>query len=911
MALTVNEGIATLLRERMLLFDPEVDTAVGSRFDRVVVTPLMARLGPDPTDTDALQLVIDRVRAYDANYSTEPGSGIRDILINPLAMILEPYRRIAHTIVTRGSWENIEQLTESEADIKSNNIFYARDAGGYATGSLRLKFTTPRGVVVTSVNIARAGALRFIPTRTQTITATKMATQTSGSYYYFDILVTSENPGDEYNLPAGSVNSIDSVSGCVGIEQLYDFIDGRARQTNVELKAAAELAITVRNLVNNRSIQTVLPDADHFPAIDRMEIVGRMDPAMERDLVRGGTNLIAGIPQGVKGSAAPDIVIGGAIHIGGFTDIWIHATGTDSDVEESVDILSVADEGLLVCWSATGDINSATPRRLYDTRLWFTETDGSYMPVLVGDYIIVQGLLDGTFQHQEFDITTVADGYVDVDPGGPILSAVDLTDVSYEVRRRVSGYIHLSLDTLVAEDSDGPLLTSTGDPYLPAPGRELESEGYAATKNVAASNVSLPLFYISKLDILNNTFSPAEVTGEIVPEADPIVYYIVDRVAETKVWVRAIYRYPTRFAPLYGTKFYTLGADEYYTAANVPAASYTFPVTLTAADEVLITWVGVKTYAAEYPSREVRVGDYLQVTTVGGDILVSPIIALDFGAPGNVKVAESIFPTTPAAIADVRFLQGATYAEMDSGILTPPIAGQDDMGFYYYDFIAERAGTLEQEIGTTLATPPPGGIYSQGWRVSARLEGYSFSTLEEPLLEITEFINDTLDITSTSPTNSNHFRVTYYTTPFVAEVQSFLDSGDEYIPSEDMLVRRMVPARVHTAIKYLADTVTGSPTESVAVAALRESIANVGSGLSATALSNVVEELGAYKVTYPFSVIVEYSGKSRSGKNHYGNLMSFHGYDGCILPEGAVGSIVSLYRMAQFIPGSVVAVEES
>jgi len=894
MASGVNASLREFIEERMAVYDSDIDTDSGSEFDQLVIVPLLNRLGPDTTETDAEQIVIDRVRTHDPTISVDVGSGIRDGLITPLGAILEPFRRAVNLVLLRNSWTNVESMTNEEADILAENVFYYRDEGEKSIGSIRLKFASPRDVSVTLQNVAYAGSLRFVPTLPQSISRLEMTAQMTGAYYYMDVSMIAEQAGEEYNVEAGTISEIDGVTGVVGVEQLADFRDGRTTQTNLELRDAAQTSIVVRNLVTERSILTVLPDQEHYPEIGAILVVGRMDPAMSRDLVYGPAS-IGGIPQGIKGGSAPDIVVGEKFHMGGFTDIWAAPSASTSDVTESIDVKNISDEGALVFSSETGYVNAGTPGVLEDIRAFFTEVDEGFLPVQVDDYVIVEGQHSGG-QHIEYVVTAVNDTDIEVTPD--IASGSSLSEVSYEIRRRYPGFVSVSVDTLVAEADGSPVLDSSGNPYLPKPGLVKESEGVLAASNKGSGNVSLPLFYISRVEFLDPITD--QPTGEVVPEGDPIVLYISDRASSSVVWVRVVYRYPTRFVLQMNHKLWTLDAGTYYVP---PVLSGTATLVSSTVVEIDGVHYDSTPYVSCYPDRKPQPGDYIEYydpASPGTALAGSVVVATNVGASNRYEVEEAVlpFPGTPGY--EARILQGSRKSDMTS---------TDAFGFYYFDMLMERYTGTRQEVGTPLASPTNAFLLTQGWRLVPRLEGYGFSTLEEPGLTITSKVNDTTDVDGES------IRITYLTTPLFRDVQDFLDSDSERVPAEDMLIRRMPPARVHIAMNFKPDSVTDLPTEEEAESGLAEYIeASVSSEEeaygSATAISNVVEELGARKVEYPFSTIVEYAGKARSGQGLLGRLMSFHGYDGFSVPENISTAIESLFRMAQFIPGNIEVVED-
>jgi hypothetical protein len=892
-----NDQLRAYIQERMLIYNSSIDTSAGSAFDRTVIQPLLIRLGPDPTDTDAEQIIVDRLNAHDPSIKTERGSAVRDHYITPLTTALEPVRRLIRLVMLRSSWENVEYLSEEEADKLAENVFYERDRGSYATVSIRMKFASPRDVSVTPLNVAYAGTLRFLPSRTQSISRTQMAAQTDGSYYYMDITLISEKSGTIYNIPRNSISAIDGVTGVVSIQQPYAASSGRDYQDNLELRDAVRASLSTRNLVTKKSLRTVLPDIYHFPNIGYITVVGRLDPAMTRDIVWGPAS-INGIPGGVKSGMDPDLVYSRAFHIGGFTDVWISPDNVALDAQQAMDVRDLKDEGEIVFSSTTGFVSAGTPGRLEDDRAFFTEKDEGFLPVAVGDILYVQTrVLAG--EHIEYTVTAVSDLYLDVVPD---ISAISLSNLSYEVRRRRSNYLQLSIDTLVAVDaSNNPLVDSNGDPYLPAPGPGGGSEGVLSVVNRCATNVSLPLLYIERIEFLNPL--TGEPTGVVVPEADPICFYVSDQASANQSWVRALYRQPTRFFTEQGQRYYTQDSLNSYIPCEVTGSAATVIDTGSSVSDIIdIAGAPATTPYSLYSNRAVAVGDlitYYNPATPTVAVAQGMIVATNVGGfATRYQVEFAVFPYPGLPGMTARITQGVQAASM--GAMT------DGSGFYSFDFLCQIYGaSTRQDVGTTLALPSS-SINSQGWRVLPRLEGYSFSIYEEPILCVTSVVNDSTAMTGQS------VRITYWSTPLIQQVQTFLNTDEETVPAEDILARRMPPARVHTVLSFEPDA-NNIPAKDTVVADLTTYIdtwvdnasdAHYG---SATRLSNVAEGLGAVRVGYPFSTIVEHDGKARAGKYNHGKLMSFHSNDGFIVPATVSTAISTLYQLAQFFAGVIVA----
>lgn len=895
MSMTVLDSLVTFLRECVARFDPDIDTGTASRFYQTVLSPLLARLGPDPTETDAAQLIQDRLLFYDPELDISPGSGIYDTFIGPLSTVLEPYRQISRLMLLRQSWENAGLMTEEEGDRLASNTFFSRDPGDRASGTIRLLFGVPSSKTISPANVAFAGSLRFVPVRTQVISVAVMATQVVNGYYFMDVALIAEKPGKEYEIAANSITRIDGVSGHIGIQQPKKFTGGRARQDNLALKEAAELSLTVRNLVSQKSLKAVLPDVRHFPGLSNaLGVVGRGHPLMERDVLRGPFS-VGGIPQGIRGGTNPSLGIPGTVHLGGFTDVWAAPAVLDDDIEETLDIVNIFDEGVLVFLSETGVFSPNGSGNLFDSYAFFTEEDGAYLPIEEGDIVYLQGVLDGEF-HEEFVVDDVDDqelGFSTSIPAG---------EGSYEVRRRIPGIISISLDTLAAEVDGEVVLDNDGNPLLPVPGRTHAAEEEASDRNIATQNISLPLFRIKQVELLDPVSD--QPSGVLVPEADAVVFYIQDRVSSTEVLIRALFRLPTRFSPL--TYILDIGGSPITPKTNarffsldetrVYKPTFLFdPGTPTGISTTVVqTSIPFGTpFSDNYPGRIPRAGDFMVLT--GGDESFSMILSVT-NSGGNMRFTlEDAIVAVPGTYDGAFVLQGTVASDMDV---------QEDTELYYFDFIAQRIVGSAESLGETVSAPT-GTLFAQGWRLVPRLEGYSFSTLEDVILQISEKINDDVDLT----VGSVGIRVTYLTTPLIAQMQTFVDGDEERLVGEDVLVRRKPPALVHLALHYKPDAVTSTPDANTATAALVDAV-NSGEIMNATALSNVLEALGAREVVYPFATVVECEGRSRSGKSSSGRLLSYRSQNGMVLPS-ASEVLVLFHALSQFRAGKVVAIQDA
>ncbi len=276
------------LEDLLQTFDPDVDLSDGSRAQTDLIDPILQRIGPDPFDDDIPTFILNRIQQVYPNLAITEEDPLRDTVVNPMRVIIEPLVREIKLIKLRASLQNIESLSDQEVDALLGNFFESRISGGFAVGVVRLFFSTPQSISVALTNPASTrGGLRFFPTRPQSITSDQMLLNVLGSEYYFDVNMTAENRGTEYNVEPGEVVSMANLPTATRVTNPRRFRDGTPRETSVEFAGRAQAAVSDKTLTVKRGIIRTLTEA--FPSLRRLFSVGYRDPEMQRDVIKGGS----------------------------------------------------------------------------------------------------------------------------------------------------------------------------------------------------------------------------------------------------------------------------------------------------------------------------------------------------------------------------------------------------------------------------------------------------------------------------------------------------------------------------------------------------------------------------------------------------------------------------------------------
>lgn len=288
MANTLSQAqqIVDLLVEKLEQFDPTFDLSEGSDVYSQVVQPVIDILSVDPFDTDIEEFLLTRLSQEFPNISAQQGDAIVDLLVRPLQLLLESFKRELEIIRKGQSVQTIEGLRLEDAEDLASNFFVFRGGGARSSGTVRVYFSAPSFVnVVLTAKFSTADGLSFFPVNNQFYRPETLLLQRSGTFYYVDILVVAEEEGEEYNIPAGSISSVSGIDGAVRVANLFGFGGGTAQENATQLITRTRNSLTERTLNTRKGIRARL--LQEFPDIQNMEVVGFGDPEMERDVMTG------------------------------------------------------------------------------------------------------------------------------------------------------------------------------------------------------------------------------------------------------------------------------------------------------------------------------------------------------------------------------------------------------------------------------------------------------------------------------------------------------------------------------------------------------------------------------------------------------------------------------------------------
>ena len=270
--------------ERLLALDPTLDDNAGSRMMVEVVEPLMNRLGTDPLSVDIEAFITQRLQDELPELDIQsPGSVLRDVLVTPMVLLLEPLRREIEYLRQQSSLGDTESLNEDEFDALLANVLATRKGGSFAYGTVYVYFSAQRVVGTdSSIVFTSASGVKFVPATAKVYTPADMLR--SGNLWYIKVPVRSAEPTVTANVGRNEIRTVSNIDGVVRVTNPEATSGGITKETGAELLARSERTLTERTLTSERAIENVLHD--NFSDIGSVEVVGFGDAAMERDVLR-------------------------------------------------------------------------------------------------------------------------------------------------------------------------------------------------------------------------------------------------------------------------------------------------------------------------------------------------------------------------------------------------------------------------------------------------------------------------------------------------------------------------------------------------------------------------------------------------------------------------------------------------
>lgn len=346
-------------------------------------------------DADAFLTAFLKENVTDADFSK--GSVVRDFVITAIAYIfafLEKERKTTRDqqSLLSLSTQTDDQSVQDAVNALLSNWFIDRKTGQNARLIATLHFSAAADIpLAPTTRFFRTADLSFVPdvTTSFVIPASSLIPVFNAANvvteYTTTVNLVSQQVGTAYNVPAGRFLQADQFSPFFTFAENPSAIqDGKDIESTSDLLTRAPTAISVRNLINSRSIDTVLRET--FTGISRVLSIGFGDPEMLRDFANESITRLR-------------------MHVGGFTDIYAQ-----------LPINEVVETGLL----------GGTFTRPDNVIAVFNDSTANFVggtPVIVGDILRITGGLPDV--PREYVINTVTATSLTVSPRAAFSAATN------------------------------------------------------------------------------------------------------------------------------------------------------------------------------------------------------------------------------------------------------------------------------------------------------------------------------------------------------------------------------------------------------------------------------------------------------------------------------------------------------
>lgn len=305
------------------------------------------------------------------------GTALRDLTINALASVVAFLRADAAQIRDLQSLATIEAATTGDdaalADAAAailSNFFISRKSGskarGIAVGHISVKTdifissttafyydTNLVFYVDTDLSVYSINARELIPIIDETGAVIE---------YQFSVPLVASANGIAYNVLPNIFSRFDRFNPYVTrIDSINPFVGGTDIETPTEVIARAPTAISVRNLINERSITATLED--NFSEIEALLVVGMGQPEMQRD-------------------TAPLISPHILFHVGGAVDIYLRTALVETTFTGTVGGLFARPDGIVTLFrDATVSLAAVLPGDVIRVVSGFPEAPVEFMVI--------------------------------------------------------------------------------------------------------------------------------------------------------------------------------------------------------------------------------------------------------------------------------------------------------------------------------------------------------------------------------------------------------------------------------------------------------------------------------------------------------------------------------------------------
>jgi hypothetical protein len=219
------------------------------------------------------------------------GSGVTDILVNPLSSVLDYYETTLSDLQHSLSIKNMEDYTDDELESLAENFFIERKTGSNSTGYVKIIFEKPVNITIPPNTIFLSSKnIRFYSIKEYSINSTTMSNNiTSGGYETGPINIMSESVGEDQVAQKNEINSIENPNfDYIKVYNELPCLNSVPTESNEDLYNRILLAATTYTALSPASYEKILKD--NFD-VKNVIVKGFGDKEVTRDIAYEGTGV--------------------------------------------------------------------------------------------------------------------------------------------------------------------------------------------------------------------------------------------------------------------------------------------------------------------------------------------------------------------------------------------------------------------------------------------------------------------------------------------------------------------------------------------------------------------------------------------------------------------------------------------
>lgn len=279
------------------------------------------------------------LRALFPDLDLREGVALNDLVIRPFATLTAMLNKGLNYYFSTNSVSGITDDSSTElVDKLMSNFFLTRLPGSSAVVRTRLFFLTNNRDIFISQNntFSIDNSVIFKPAVDLLISGSELTYDPDREEYFYDVDLISTSQDSAANIEGGDFIYHSAVDPYF-IQATVLFLVQKAIpvETNTEFLERAKTAVSTRNLINDRSIDSQIRETFNF--ITQVVPIGYGDEEMKRDTILVQNPYVSGDQQ--------------QLHVGGKVDVYVNSTTTSEikqyTTDENAEIFLPADSGLV------------------------------------------------------------------------------------------------------------------------------------------------------------------------------------------------------------------------------------------------------------------------------------------------------------------------------------------------------------------------------------------------------------------------------------------------------------------------------------------------------------------------------------------------------------------------------------